>query len=103
VTRWSRRCDVKLNEAGAWSRLFFGLIFCLRFYNVLRALAAFTAIFVRKTCRATCPHRVFVYIHGMAQIPQIFTVSSKHGTTTARAIELAITTKTITPKTITKR
>jgi len=40
----------------------------------------------------------------MAQIPQIFTVSSKHGTTTARAIELAITAiKTITPKTITKR
>jgi hypothetical protein len=43
----------------------------------------------------------------MAQIPQISTVSSKHGTT-ARAIELAITTaksaiKTITPKTITTK
>jgi hypothetical protein len=60
-----------------------------------------------KTPRAPCPHRVFVYIHGMAQIPQISTVSSKHGTT-ARAIELAITTaksaiKTITPKTITTK
>ncbi|GAB2881838.1 hypothetical protein GCM10027093_16300 [Paraburkholderia jirisanensis] len=70
---------------------------------MLHEWAAFAAIFMRKTCRATCPHRVFVYIHGMAQIPQIVTVSSKHGTT-ARAIELAITAiKTITPKTITKR
>jgi hypothetical protein len=42
----------------------------------------------------------------MAQIPQILSVSSKHGKT-ARATELAITAKTlikaITPKTITKR
>ncbi|MGF6854841.1 hypothetical protein [Paraburkholderia sp. CI3] len=45
---------------------------------------------------------VFVYIVAMAQISQISSISKMHGTT-ARAIELAITIKTITPKTITKR
>jgi hypothetical protein len=38
----------------------------------------------------------------MALIPQIISVSNKHGTT-ARVTELAITIKAITPKTITKR
>jgi hypothetical protein len=38
----------------------------------------------------------------MAQTPQISLISSMHGKT-ARAVKLAITTKTITPKTITKR
>ncbi|MBC8750599.1 hypothetical protein OKW43_001121 [Paraburkholderia sp. WC7.3g] len=45
---------------------------------------------------------VFVYIVVMAQIPQISSISKLHGTT-ARVIEFAITIKTITPKTITKR
>jgi hypothetical protein len=45
---------------------------------------------------------VFVYIVAMAQISQISSISKSHGTT-ARVIEFAITIKTITPKTITKR
>ena len=49
---------------------------------------------------------VFVYIVVMARISQISSISTIHGQThgkTARVVELAITTKTITPKTITKR
>jgi hypothetical protein len=38
----------------------------------------------------------------MAKIPQISSISNLHGKT-ARAVELAITIKTITPKTITIR
>jgi len=46
---------------------------------------------------------VFVYIVAMAQTAQISSISKLHGKT-ARVVELAITTtKTITPKTITKR
>ena len=49
---------------------------------------------------------VFVYIVTMAQISQISSISKLHGKT-ARAVEFAITIKTliktITPKTITKR
>ena len=44
---------------------------------------------------------VFVYIASMATIPQITFVSKIHGT--ARAISLAITTKTIITKTIITR
>jgi hypothetical protein len=44
-----------------------------------------------------------VYIVAMAQLAQISSISKLHGKT-ARVVELAITTtKTITPKTITKR
>jgi hypothetical protein len=38
----------------------------------------------------------------MAQISQISSISKLHGTA-ARVVEFAITIKTITPKTITKR
>jgi len=38
----------------------------------------------------------------MATIPQITSISNHHGKT-ARVVEFAITTKTITPKTITIR
>jgi hypothetical protein len=38
----------------------------------------------------------------MAKFPQISSISNLHGKT-ARAVEFAITIKTITPKTITKR
>jgi hypothetical protein len=62
-------------------------------------------IHARNAARSARSGKVFVYIHGMAQIPQISTVSSKHGKT-ARAIELAMITaksaiKVTTPKTIT--
>jgi hypothetical protein len=53
-------------------------------------------------CGKVRPKAVFVYIVVMAQISQISSISKANGHT-ARAIELAISIKTITPKTITKR
>jgi hypothetical protein len=48
---------------------------------------------------------IFVYIYVMAKFPQISSIANLHGKT-ARAVELAITSKslvkTITPKTLTQ-